>query len=101
MRHRQLLPQLQDKPVFRVQVDNGLVLDACCLRCIAQRAEILCVVAVGRREAGDHQHKASATDGMLQQRSKLGVTIRYMAQCIATAATAVIIAFTQCRNHPA
>mmetsp|Transcript_86459 Transcript_86459/g.241964 ORF Transcript_86459/g.241964 Transcript_86459/m.241964 type:complete len:501 (-) Transcript_86459:981-2483(-) len=71
-----LLPQLPDKLVGWVLVDDRSVLDTLRTVRVTQRRKRLLVVGRSRRNCTDHDRLAGTTEGVLQQARQLRVPVR-------------------------
>lgn len=73
-----LLLVLPQQSFLRVLVDPRPVLDALSSVGVAQRAQALLVVVVGRGETGHHECASVSPQGVLQQPGQLGVAVGHI-----------------------
>lgn len=83
LKHLILIPQLQILPDLRVNIFGGNVTDIRSHTCIGQSLQRFLEVSHGRVETGYHQAVRITSDGLLQKRCQLAVSVGGKQTCLA------------------
>ena len=73
-----LFPQIRDEFAARVVVDGGFVGDEAGLGGVGEGREVFLKEEVMRVDACDHEAVGVASDGLLEDRSQLGISVRHV-----------------------